>query len=149
HATVTVTIPPGMRYVADSAAGPGTDIGYSIDGGASFAEPDELNFGQDSERRLVAAEFYTDIRWTMRHPLAPAATGYARFRAVAPERARQRELRRRPGEPTGRPKRDEDPAQPAPQRNRDGFGKLAQPFVRERAPRQAGDPDRFAQPVAP
>ncbi|HUO81816.1 MAG TPA: hypothetical protein VM616_03040, partial [Gammaproteobacteria bacterium] len=46
HATVTVTIPPGMRYVADSAAGPGTDIGYSIDGGASFAEPDELNFGQ-------------------------------------------------------------------------------------------------------
>jgi len=109
RATVTVTIPAGMRYVAGSAAGPGTDIGYSMDGGASFAEPDELNFGQDSERRLVAAEFYTDIRWTMRHPLAPAATGYARFRAVAPERPTQREHRRPPGEPTGRPKRDEDP----------------------------------------
>jgi uncharacterized repeat protein (TIGR01451 family) len=91
RATVTVTIPAGMRYVPGSAAGPGTDIRFSIDGGERFARPEELAFGQDDERRAVAAEFYTHIRWTMRYALVPAGTGYARFRAVALERAKQRE----------------------------------------------------------
>jgi uncharacterized repeat protein (TIGR01451 family) len=84
HATVTVAIPAGMRYVAGSAAGPGTDIGYSIDGGTVFAPAETLFFaGGQGRQRRVAPEFYTDIRWVMRKPLQPGATGFARFRAVA------------------------------------------------------------------
>jgi uncharacterized repeat protein (TIGR01451 family) len=83
RATVTVAIPAGMRYVAGSAAGPGTDIGYSIDGGTVFAPAEALFFAGEGRQRRVAPEFYTDIRWVMRKPLQPGATGFARFRAVA------------------------------------------------------------------
>ncbi|CAN5340693.1 hypothetical protein BH24PSE2_BH24PSE2_12430 [soil metagenome] len=86
RATVTARILPGMRYVGGSASGPGTDISFSIDGGATFAGPEELVSERHGKGRPVPPRYYTDIRWTMRHPLAPAATAYARYRAVGSAR---------------------------------------------------------------
>jgi hypothetical protein len=56
---------------------------YSIDGGRSFGLPEELlvTSGDGAPRTADAGE-YTHIRWLLAKPLAPGATGFARFRAV-------------------------------------------------------------------
>ena len=131
RATVTVTIPAGMRYVAGSAAGPGTDIGYSMDGGTVFAPAEDLQ-GGNGRRRAVAPEFYTDIRWVMRRPLAPGATAHARFRAVAA--AAPPGLDR--GRPGVRPNGQARPGNPAP-----GF--------QRRTASRSGDAPKPAQSAVP
>ena len=40
---VTNPIPDRMGYIAGSAQGPGADIDFSVDGGASFAKPEALS----------------------------------------------------------------------------------------------------------
>ena len=40
--SVVYPIPEHMRYVADSAIGPGAEVSYSIDGGRSFDQPENL-----------------------------------------------------------------------------------------------------------
>lgn len=37
--TVTHAVPEHMRYVADSAVGPGAEVSYSVDGGHHFDRP--------------------------------------------------------------------------------------------------------------
>lgn len=81
--TVTDPIPAQMRYVDGSAFGPGTDIVFSVDGGASFAAPDALvvGDGRGGERRARAEDF-THVRWHFRGELGPGERGYARFKAI-------------------------------------------------------------------
>jgi len=72
-----------MRYVADSAVGAGAQVSYSIDGGRSFARPEELFVtGADAERRPATADDYTHIRWQLKHILKGNSVAFARFRAV-------------------------------------------------------------------
>ncbi len=81
--SIVQPLPEHMVYVPGSAVGPGTDISFSIDGGANFAAPDELLVEDENGVPVVVApEAYTHIRWSMRKNLAPGARGYARFRAV-------------------------------------------------------------------
>jgi uncharacterized repeat protein (TIGR01451 family) len=76
-------VPEHMKYVANTAIGPGTDVTFSIDGGFNFGKPDALKVSNadGSERPAVAAD-YTNIRWVMRNPLKPGDVAFARFRAV-------------------------------------------------------------------
>jgi uncharacterized repeat protein (TIGR01451 family) len=76
---VSQLIPANTTYLPGSAAGPGAEIEFSIDGGQTFARPENLK--QADGTRAPPAR-YTHIRWTLRNPLAPGATALARFRAT-------------------------------------------------------------------
>jgi uncharacterized repeat protein (TIGR01451 family) len=76
---VSQLIPANTSYVPGSAAGPGADIEFSIDGGQTFSRPETL---KQSDGTRAPPERYTHIRWSLRNPLAPGATALARFRAT-------------------------------------------------------------------
>jgi uncharacterized repeat protein (TIGR01451 family) len=66
--TVTDAVPAAVAYVAGSAAGAGTTISYSHDGGATYTASD--------------AAPVTHIRWLRTSPMAPGGSGTASFRAA-------------------------------------------------------------------
>jgi hypothetical protein len=80
---ITSPVPPDLKYVPQSASGPGSDVLFSVDHGMSFGRPDELTavYPDGSVRSADPAD-YTHVRWTLRAPLDAGATGIARFRAV-------------------------------------------------------------------
>lgn len=83
NVVITKAIPANTRYLADSAAAPGANIAFSVDGGMTFAPARELlvrNAG--GAQRAAPPASYTHIRWQLRYPLAPGAIAYARFRTV-------------------------------------------------------------------
>lgn len=83
HVVIDNPVPEHMKYVADSAIGPQTDVTYSVDGGFHFARAGELKVSDaDGSQRPATAADYTHIRWVMRNPLKPGAMAFARFRAV-------------------------------------------------------------------
>ena len=79
---ITSPVPPELRYVAQSASGPGTDVLFSVDDGRSFGRPDELTMATPDGVRGADAADYTHIRWILRAPLDAGALGVVRFRAV-------------------------------------------------------------------
>lgn len=80
---ITNPIPPQMRYVSGTAFGPGTDIEYSVDGGATWGEATALRINtQTGAQRLAEADDYTHIRWALNAPLEVGERSFARFRAV-------------------------------------------------------------------
>lgn len=81
--TVDYPVPEHLRYVADSASGPGADISYSIDGGHTFDRPENLKVvdGQ-GVKQVAGAELYTHIRWQLKHILKANSFAFARFRGV-------------------------------------------------------------------
>jgi uncharacterized repeat protein (TIGR01451 family) len=82
-ASVSYGIPEHMRYVADSATGPGADVSYSIDGGHTFDRPENLKVaGPSGPLRPATAADYTHIRWHLQHSLKGNSVAFARFRAV-------------------------------------------------------------------
>jgi uncharacterized repeat protein (TIGR01451 family) len=76
---VSQLIPANTTYLPGSAAGPGAEIEFSIDGGQTFGRAEDLK--QADGTRAPPAR-YTHIRWTLHNPLAPGATALARFRAT-------------------------------------------------------------------
>lgn len=80
---ITSPVPPGLRYVADSAVGPGSTTLFSVDGGLTFGAARELKLlDGDSSLRPAEAADYTHVRWILQAPLDARATGFVRFRAV-------------------------------------------------------------------
>jgi uncharacterized repeat protein (TIGR01451 family) len=80
---VDYPIPEHMRYLDDTAAGPGADITYSVDGGHSFDRPENLKvMGPDGHPRPAVGADYTHIRWQLKNILKGRAVAFARFRAV-------------------------------------------------------------------
>jgi hypothetical protein len=80
---VDYPIPEHMRYLDDTAAGPGSEITYSIDGGQTFDHPENLKvIGSDGQRHTATAADYTHIRWQLKHILKGRSVAFARFRAV-------------------------------------------------------------------
>jgi uncharacterized repeat protein (TIGR01451 family) len=85
--TVVNPVPQHTKFRAGSAEGANTEIAYSVDGGKTYAAPDKLIVasrdakGGPISRPAVAADF-THVRWTLKEPLAPGASGYVRFRTV-------------------------------------------------------------------
>jgi uncharacterized repeat protein (TIGR01451 family) len=76
-------VPEHMRYVADTAVGPGADVTYSVDGGHTFDRPENLKVtGSDGSPRLAVAADYTHIRWQLKNSLKVNSTAFVRFRAL-------------------------------------------------------------------
>jgi uncharacterized repeat protein (TIGR01451 family) len=80
---VVQPIPANTTYAERSASGPGTEIQFSADGGATFALESKV-VAVDSVGALRAAtpKDFTHIRWRLRNALAPGAVALARFQAV-------------------------------------------------------------------
>jgi uncharacterized repeat protein (TIGR01451 family) len=80
--SVTYPIPEHMRYVADSAVGPGAAVSYSVDAGRSFESAENLKVqGPDGRPRPAIAADYTHIRWQLKNSLKPNSVAFVRFRA--------------------------------------------------------------------
>jgi uncharacterized repeat protein (TIGR01451 family) len=80
---ITQAIPPSMRYVQGSGVGPGSEVLYSVDGGATYGQPNELGVVTAGNVRHVAtADEYTHVRWLIKAPLAAGARAFVRFRAT-------------------------------------------------------------------
>ena len=76
-------IPEHMRYVANSAVGPGAEVSYSVDGGRSFDSAERLHVsGADGAPRAAAAADYTHIRWRLKNDLKVNSVAFVRFRAL-------------------------------------------------------------------
>ena len=76
-------VPEHMRYVANSAVGPGAEVSYSIDGGRSFDSPENLHVnGADGAPHTAAAADYTHIRWHLKNNLKVNSVAFVRFRAL-------------------------------------------------------------------
>jgi uncharacterized repeat protein (TIGR01451 family) len=80
--SVAYAIPTHMRYVADSAVGPGAEVSYSIDGGRTFDRPENLKVAGPAGERPADAADYTHIRWQLKNSLKGKSVAFARFRAV-------------------------------------------------------------------
>jgi uncharacterized repeat protein (TIGR01451 family) len=80
---VTTPIPGRMRYVAGTAIGPGAKIGFSVDGGRTYAAPGRLRVtGADGRTRPATAADYTNLRWLLQDPLQSGSVAYLRYTAV-------------------------------------------------------------------
>ncbi len=75
-------VPMHMTYVPESAAVPGAEVRYSLDG-QRFDAPAALTVRDaDGSARTARPEDYAAIRWTFSNPVAPGQVAIARFRAV-------------------------------------------------------------------
>ncbi len=84
---VTNPVPQHTRYKDGTAAGNGTDIAFSVDGGKTFATPDKLTVtaADKSGKAIVrpaTAQDYTHIRWVIKQSVAPGQSGFVTFHAV-------------------------------------------------------------------
>ena len=76
-------IPEHMRYVADSAIGPGAEVSYSVDDGKSFDRAENLLVkSADGQSRPATAADYTHIRWHLKNNLKANSVAFVRFRAL-------------------------------------------------------------------
>lgn len=82
NVVITNPIAANLMYVDGSAFGPGMDIEFSVDGGATFAAADELTVEEDGAVRDARAGDFTHVRWVMRNDLEVGAQGIARFAAI-------------------------------------------------------------------
>ena len=79
-------IPELSVYVTDSAAGEGTTIVFSADGGAQYSSPEQVTyevavFGGGKDRRPATAERFTNIRWLIEQ-VPPGSTGEVSFQVL-------------------------------------------------------------------
>ena len=76
-------IPEHTIYKMGSATGKDAEILYSVDGGKSFHEADQLRvIESNGAERIAQAKDYTDVRWTYRGQLQPGDKGMVEFRVV-------------------------------------------------------------------
>ena len=79
---ITNPVPEHMRYVGNSAFGPGANIEFSLDG-AAFASAAALTVAEaDGSRRAARADEYSAIRWALPRPMGPSESLVVRYRAV-------------------------------------------------------------------
>ncbi|HEY9181859.1 MAG TPA: hypothetical protein VIQ99_01590 [Gammaproteobacteria bacterium] len=79
---ITNPVPDHMRYVGNSAFGPGANIEFSLDGTA-FAAAEALTVAEaDGSRRAARADEYSAIRWALPRPMGPSESLVVRYRAV-------------------------------------------------------------------
>lgn len=78
-ATVVDPIPAGTAYVINSAEGKDAEIACSIDGGRTFQKPPAIIQVKKPdgvvENKPAPADRYTHIRWVIKKPVPPGASG--------------------------------------------------------------------------
>lgn len=82
NVVITNPIADDLVYVDGSGFGPGADMQFSVDGGKTFAVPQELTVTADGVMRAAKASDFTHVRWVMKNSLDAGAQATARFAAV-------------------------------------------------------------------
>jgi uncharacterized repeat protein (TIGR01451 family) len=79
EASIVDPIPAGTVYVPGSAEGVDTRVTCSVDGGRSYQEPPVMvavRAPDGTEKSMpVSADRYTHIKWVVKQPVAPGASG--------------------------------------------------------------------------
>jgi uncharacterized repeat protein (TIGR01451 family) len=79
---ITNPVPEKMEFLSGSVLPDTAVITYSIDGGKTYATPDQLIITEaDGRKRTAEAREYTHIRWQIQDPLPTGGTGQVEFRA--------------------------------------------------------------------
>ena len=83
-AAIDDPIPKGSSYLAGTAAGEGTEITFSTDGGKTYGPAVKLTYeirgpGGQVEKRTATPSDYTHVRWTVKS-IPPGASGKVTFR---------------------------------------------------------------------
>lgn len=73
-------LPNGTRYLANSASGAEAQINFSVDGGKTYAKPDQLAVQKSGKKAKADAVDYTNIRWVLGE-IKPGQSGQLGFRA--------------------------------------------------------------------
>ena len=76
---ITNPVPEAAEYVGGSAVGDDAEVLFSVDGGASFASPENLTVVEDGVRLPAAPRHYTTIRWIHGGILGPGEGGSVAF----------------------------------------------------------------------
>ncbi|MBN1378220.1 MAG: DUF11 domain-containing protein [Gammaproteobacteria bacterium] len=80
---ITDPIPNNSIYKRNSAFGAGTKIEFSIDGGKTYAAPENLKMKNSTGVEVSAEpENYTNIRWIYTDALQPGQEGTVTFRTI-------------------------------------------------------------------
>jgi uncharacterized repeat protein (TIGR01451 family) len=80
---VIYPVPAHMRYIADSATGPGAEVSFSVDGGQTFDQPENLRvLDAEGHDRAAISNDYTHIRWKLKRILKSNSVAFTRFHAV-------------------------------------------------------------------
>lgn len=80
--SLVMPVPSELTYIEGSVGGTPSQVSYSADNGATFAERDALVIGQDETARLASAEEITHIKWVFVEPIPVAASGTISFSAT-------------------------------------------------------------------
>jgi len=72
-------VPENTIYVDGSARGANTNIVFSVDGGDSFAKPEQLFIEKNGQQIQAQAKDYTHVRWILTNPLPSGETGSAQY----------------------------------------------------------------------
>ena len=79
---LTNPVPENMVYEGESAAGEGSWISYSVNGGVTYGAPDSLSVtGDDGKKRQAVPSDYTHVRWQLIDPVPPGGSGTVSFKA--------------------------------------------------------------------
>ena len=81
NVVITNPIAEDLMYLEGSAFGPGMNIEFSVDGGATFAAATDLEVNDAGVSRPATPDDFTHIRWVIENEIAPGAQGIAQFRA--------------------------------------------------------------------
>lgn len=82
NVVITNPIAENLVYVNGSGYGPGTELEFSVDGGASFGKAKDLQVVENDIARPAEARDYTHVRWVVQGDLAAGEQGTAQFAAV-------------------------------------------------------------------
>ena len=63
---ITNPIPAEIDYINNSATGNNTLITFSVDGGKTFGNPEELTINENDKERPATHKDYTHILWTLK-----------------------------------------------------------------------------------
>jgi len=82
NVVITNPIPEHMLYKENSAAGDGTEVTSSIDGGKTYDRPENLKkVGADGKEYRATPSDYTHIQWRIVKPVPQEGKGHVEFRA--------------------------------------------------------------------
>ncbi|MEM0986223.1 MAG: hypothetical protein AAGJ32_08255 [Pseudomonadota bacterium] len=79
---LTMPVPESLRFLETSADTAGTEVTYSVDGGASYAPREALTIEVDGELVEAKADDITHIRWAFVEPVDTGADGTVSFQAI-------------------------------------------------------------------
>ncbi len=62
-------VPENTIYVDGSARGANSSIVFSVDGGKSFAKPEQLFIEKNGKKIMASAKDYSNLRWVLNQPV--------------------------------------------------------------------------------